>query len=78
MLSAHSPMRMDNSFRLRIDSYADPLLRCHSIQEESQLKMAMEDTRSSRKLFRAIATDLHFWIPLSVLLGGFVLLDKLR
>jgi len=29
-------------------------------------------------LFRAIATDLHFWIPLSVLAGGFLLLDKLR
>ena len=29
-------------------------------------------------LFRAIATDLHFWIPLSVLAGGFFLLDKLR
>jgi hypothetical protein len=31
-----------------------------------------------RKLFRAIATDLHFWIPLTVLIGGLVLLDKLR
>ena len=29
-------------------------------------------------LFRAIATDIHFWIPLSVLAGGFLLLDKLR
>ena len=29
-------------------------------------------------LLRAIATDVHFWIPLSVLLGGLVLLDKLR
>lgn len=29
-------------------------------------------------LFRAIATDLHFWIPLSVLAGGLLLLDKLR
>jgi hypothetical protein len=29
-------------------------------------------------LFRAIVTDLHFWIPLSVLAGGFFLLDKLR
>lgn len=32
----------------------------------------------SRNLFRAIATDLHFWIPLSVLVGGLFLLDKLR
>lgn len=29
-------------------------------------------------LFRAIATDIHFWIPLIVLVGGLVLLDKLR
>jgi len=31
-----------------------------------------------RNMFRAIATDLHFWIPLSILLGGLLLLDKLR
>jgi hypothetical protein len=31
-----------------------------------------------RSLFHAIATDVHFWIPLCVLLGGFFLLDKLR
>lgn len=29
-------------------------------------------------LFRAIATDLHFWIPMIVLVGGLLLLDKLR
>jgi hypothetical protein len=33
---------------------------------------------ASRSLFRAIATDSHFWIPLVVLLGGLFLLDKLR
>jgi hypothetical protein len=32
---------------------------------------------SSRNLFRAIATDVHFWIPAVVLLGGLLLLDKL-
>ena len=32
----------------------------------------------SANLIRAIATDVHFWIPLGVLLGGLVLLDKLR
>lgn len=32
----------------------------------------------SRHLFSAIVTDVHFWIPLSVLLGGLFLLDKLR
>jgi hypothetical protein len=26
----------------------------------------------------AIATDPHFWIPLTVLIGGLFLLDKLR
>ena len=29
-------------------------------------------------LFRAIATDIHFWIPLTVLIGGLFLLDMLR
>jgi len=29
-------------------------------------------------MFHAIATDLHFWIPFAVLLGGLFLLDKLR
>jgi hypothetical protein len=32
----------------------------------------------SRNLFRVIATDIHFWIPLIVLAGGLLLLDKLR
>lgn len=32
----------------------------------------------SHNMFRAIATDIHFWIPLAVLLGGLLLLDKLR
>jgi len=31
-----------------------------------------------RNLFRAIVTDIHFWIPLCVLAGGLLLLDKLR
>lgn len=35
-------------------------------------------TAASRTRFVAIATDLHFWIPLSVLMGGLFLLDKLR
>lgn len=33
--------------------------------------------RAPRNLIRAIATDIHFWIPLSVLVTGLVLLDKL-
>jgi len=28
-------------------------------------------------MLRAIATDVHFWIPLVVLAAGFLLLDKL-
>jgi hypothetical protein len=38
----------------------------------------MPSDHASRNLFRAIATDIHFWIPLIVLVGGLVLLDKLR
>jgi hypothetical protein len=33
---------------------------------------------ASRSLWRTIATDIHFWIPLAVLLAGLLLLDKLR
>ena len=31
-----------------------------------------------QNLFRVIATDIHFWIPLIILAGGLFLLDKLR
>jgi len=40
--------------------------------------MSPSKTDGSCNVFRAIATDLHFWIPLTVLLGGLILLDKLR
>ena len=33
--------------------------------------------RVPRNVLRAIATDIHFWIPLCVLIAGIVLLDKL-
>lgn len=36
------------------------------------------ETPPPRNLFRAIATDIHFWIPLGVLIGGLLLLDRLR
>ena len=36
------------------------------------------DLTAPRNLFRMIATDIHFWIPFVVLVGGLVLLDKLR
>jgi hypothetical protein len=34
-------------------------------------------TNRLQSLLRAIVTDVHFWIPLVVLAGGFLLLDKL-
>jgi len=40
--------------------------------------MSQSQTGNSRNVLRAIATDLHFWIPFIVLLGGLLLLDKLR
>ena len=40
--------------------------------------LANRTDQTPRNLYRAIATDIHFWIPLSVLLGGVFLLDKLR
>jgi hypothetical protein len=40
--------------------------------------MSPSKADAPRNLFRAIFTDLHFWIPLIVLLAGLVLLDKLR
>jgi hypothetical protein len=39
--------------------------------------MSLAKTDRSRNLSRAIATDLHFWIPLFVLAGGLLLLGKL-
>jgi hypothetical protein len=51
-----------------------------ALQTESNTEAAMfpSHNRGSSKVFRAIVTDLHFWIPLAVLAGGLVLLDKLR
>ena len=40
--------------------------------------MSLSKDHRSRNVFHAIATDLHFWIPFAVLLGGLFLLDKLR
>lgn len=31
-----------------------------------------------RNLLLVIATDIHFWIPFGVLVGGLLLLDRLR
>jgi hypothetical protein len=32
----------------------------------------------SRNLLLVIATDIHFWIPFAVLIGGLLLLNRLR
>lgn len=40
--------------------------------------MSASKTNGSRKLFRMITTDVHFWIPLLVLAAGLLLLDRLR
>ena len=34
--------------------------------------------QAAPNLLRAIVTDIHFWIPLAVLVAGLFLLDKLR
>jgi hypothetical protein len=38
----------------------------------------MSQAQTARNLFRIIATDIHFWIPFVVLVGGLLLLDALR
>jgi hypothetical protein len=48
------------------------------VQHISEVAMSPPTEPAYRNVFRAIATDLHFWIPLAVLAGGLVLMDKLR
>jgi hypothetical protein len=50
------------------------------IQEPLEVEVLANptDPAAPRNLFRMIATDIHFWIPLFVLAGGLLLLDKLR
>ena len=60
---------------------ADALVRPASgTTQRSRLRRQDSDgkTDGSRNLLRTIASDLHFWIPLIVLAGGLLLLDKLR
>jgi hypothetical protein len=45
---------------------------------EASMSPDSNDRASSRSIITAIATDVHFWIPLTVLFGGLFLLDKLR
>ena len=39
---------------------------------------ATNDHTDFGSMFSVIAKDIHFWIPLIVLFGGLLLLDKLR
>ncbi len=64
-----------------------PLTPAHSLPKMALLttdrlseaaKLANPAESIPRNLYRAIATDIHFWIPLVVLIGGVFLLDKLR
>jgi hypothetical protein len=48
------------------------------IQLEATMSPEANQRTNSGSMFRAIATDVHFWIPLSLLFGGLFLLDKLR
>jgi hypothetical protein len=48
------------------------------IQLEATMSFGTNGRTGSRSMFGAIVTDIHFWIPLSVLFGGLLLLDKLR
>jgi len=48
------------------------------IELEATMSPATNDRTGSRSMLSAIVTDVHFWIPLSVLFGGLVLLDRLR
>jgi hypothetical protein len=42
------------------------------------MSQSQSERAAPRTLFLAIATDLHFWIPFSVLAAGLLLLNKLR
>jgi hypothetical protein len=48
------------------------------IQFEATMSPETNGRTRSRSLLIAVATDIHFWIPLSVLFAGLFLLDKLR
>jgi hypothetical protein len=48
------------------------------IRLEATMSTETKHRNDSGSMFRAIATDIHFWIPIGVLLGGLLLLDKLR
>jgi hypothetical protein len=55
-----------------------PKMALDSVLHTEAAILANPTDPAPRNLFRAIATDIHFWIPFSVLLAGVFLLDKLR
>ena len=62
-----------------VDGRRNHSARKHPIYLEGGLMSdGVTGSVNPRSRFVAIATDLHFWIPLSVLMGGLLLLDKLR
>jgi hypothetical protein len=73
------PFTLDNSLTPDLSL---PKMAVHTAPSKSNeaAEMSQAQTRStgSRNLFHMIATDLHFWIPFAVLVGGLLLLDKLR
>jgi len=68
--------------RCAVDSRPHPSLRWHSRFKNRVLEVKVlanpSELTSPRNLFQIIATDIHFWIPFAVLVGGLLLLDKLR
>jgi hypothetical protein len=61
-----------------IDSSPRHSLTWHALLRTKAELLMPTKTAARRFVFRAIITDVHFWIPLSVLLGGLILLDKLH
>lgn len=47
------------------------------IPTPSEITMSQTNNDARHNVIYAIATDVHFWIPLTVLVAGLVLLDKL-
>ena len=37
-----------------------------------------DDQDKSRNWWRAVLTDVHFWVPLAVLIGGLLLLESIH
>ena len=40
--------------------------------------MQSTDTRQGRKWLTSVLTDVHFWVPVAVLIGGLLLLEYIH